>query len=104
MKEIKIVHADTFSDEIRSEMKKMGVRAYSVIPELYGKGLSTEPKFNDHIWPGKNMMMIVVCDEESADKILARIDLLREGNPNEGIFAWVSDVTKMTEHKDTNRI
>ena len=50
------------------------------------------------------MMMIVVCDEESADKILARIDLLREGNPNEGIFAWVSDVTKMTEHKDTNRI
>ena len=43
MKEIKIVHADTFSDEIRSEMKKMGVRAYSVIPALYGKGLSTEP-------------------------------------------------------------
>ncbi len=104
MKELKIIYADTFSEEIRAEMKSMGVKGYSIIPEVLGKGLSTEPKFNNHVWPGKNMLMYIICDDESAVKVMERMNKLRGENPNEGIFGWASDVSDLTEHDKTNII
>ena len=101
MKALNIIFADTFGDEMIAEMKKMGVAAYTIIPELFGRGLSTDPRFNNHVWPGKNMMMIILCDEKSADRIMERMNELREENPMEAIVFWTTPVLDISAHDKT---
>ena len=98
MKALHIIFADTFGDEMIAEMKNMGVTAYTIIPELFGRGLSTEPRFNNHVWPGKNMMMIILCDEKSAARIMERLNTLREENPVEAIVFWTTPLLDISVH------
>ncbi|HDS02998.1 MAG TPA: hypothetical protein ENN72_04740 [Firmicutes bacterium] len=102
LKALHIIYADTFGEEIIAEMKKMGVKAYTIIPELYGRGLSTDPRFNNHVWPGKNLMMIILCDEKSAGIIMDRMNALRRENPLEAIAFWSTVVSDISEHDKTN--
>ena len=99
MKALHVIFADTFGDEMISEMKKMGVDAYTIIPELFGRGLSTDPRFNNHVWPGKNRMMIILCDEKSASRIMERLNELRNENPVEAIIFWTTPVLDISVHK-----
>ncbi len=102
MKSVHIIYPETVHDELLSLMKKIGVGAYSIIPELYGRGYSTEPRFNDHIWPGKNQMMLIVCDEGSAVVILEKLELLREAFPHEGILGYSFEIDAITKHTVSN--
>lgn len=98
MKSVHIVYPETVHDELLQLMKKIGVGAYSILPEVFGRGYSTEPRFNNHIWPGKNQMMLIVCDDGSAEVILEKLELLREQFPHEGILGYSFVIDAITQH------
>ncbi len=98
MKSVHIIYPETVQDELLQLMKRIGVGAYSIIPEVFGRGYSTEPRFNDHVWPGKNQMMLIVCDDESANIILENLESLREQFPHEGILGYSFAIDEMTKH------
>ena len=61
---------------------------YTIIPIVYGKGLSSK-KLGDTVWPEQNFMLFsYVEDEETAKKIKMIITAIRQKFPREGISSF----------------
>ena len=103
MKEIKIIFMNTIFDRMEKLLKDLGVKAYTIVPELWGRGLNSEPKYHTHIWPGFNMGINIVCDNESAEKIINAIDEMKD-EITEPVFAYTTNVELLTKHNKTNKI
>ncbi len=104
MKKVTIIYSATILEELKDKLEEINVKAYSIIPTVYGKGLSTQPRFDNHIWPGKNQIMFIICDKESSKKILAVVNDLREEYSNEGIVGFIENIEDITTHENTNKI
>ena len=104
MKKVSIIYSATIFEEVKNDLEELGVKAYSIIPTIFGKGLITQPKFDNHVWPGKNQMIIVLCDDKSAKLILEKADNLREKYPREGIVAYIENIEDITKHDKTNQL
>ena len=104
MKKVSIIYSATILEEMKNGVEDLGVKAYSIIATVYGKGLTTNPRYDNHVWPGKNQMMIIVCDEKSSKKIIEKINKLRVEFPSEGIVGFVENVENITRHQKENKL
>ena len=72
------------------EFKEQKVAArYTKLANVMGAGYSN-PRLGDAIWPQLNMMYIIYCSEEEAEKIVAICQKLREKYMAEGIACFKS--------------
>jgi len=104
MKKVSIIYSATIFQEIKDMLENLGVKAYSLLPTVYGKGLNTQPKFDSHVWPGKNQMIIVICDKESSEIILKKVNELRDNFPKESIIGFIEHIENITKHDKTNKL
>ncbi|TYB31783.1 MAG: hypothetical protein FXF47_02615 [Candidatus Mcinerneyibacterium aminivorans] len=102
MKKVSIIYSATIFEEMKKALEDIGIKAYSIIPTVYGKGLSTQPRFDSHVWPGKNQMIIIICDEKSSNLILDEVNQLRKKFPKEGIIGYIENIDDITEHEKIN--
>ena len=72
----------------------LGVKEYSKMPRTTGKGLVSGPRLDDHVWPGYNVMLIMVVADEDAPRIMAALQEFRDGptGSRTGIFAYQTAV------------
>lgn len=57
---------------------------YTILPDVQGKGNKSK-KLGDTTWPEMNFVLFSYVDEDSAKKIKAIIQALKQKFPNEGI-------------------
>jgi UDP-N-acetylglucosamine 2-epimerase len=85
MKRIEIVANKSIEENIVESFKQHQVSPfYTVIPVAHGEGKSG-PRRGDHIWPEENVIFILYCSDEEADKAKESVRYLKERFPDEGI-------------------
>lgn len=97
MKMVMIAYNAAMDSEVMEVLEHCAVKSYTKIPSAYGKGATSGTHMDDDIWPGKNSLLIVACDDNAAKHILACTRELRKVLGKEGIKAFVMPLEEMTQ-------
>lgn len=80
------------SDDVNKLLLSRGADEFTRFEQCSGQGHRTGPRTNDHIWPGYNVMYVVVIEDELATAVMGDLREYRDANPNMGIYAYITPI------------
>ncbi len=87
---LELIFSQALEEDFVAEFKEKKLAArYTKIANVMGAGYSN-PRLGDAIWPQLNIMYIIYCSEEEAQKIIEICQSLREKYISEGIACFKS--------------
>lgn len=96
MKMVMITYNEAMDMEVMEALEHCVMKNYTKIASTYGKGNSSGTHMGNDIWPGKNNILYVACDEKDAAQLLSCVKNLREQLGKEGIKAFMWELDKIT--------
>lgn len=96
MKMVMIAYNEAIDAEVMEVLENCGVENYTKIMEAFGKGATSGTHLGNDIWPGRNNILYVVCEQAQVQKILAYVRELRKKLGKEGIKAFVLPIEEIT--------
>ena len=97
MKMVMIVYNEVMDLEVMEGLKGCVSGNYTKITGVFGKGNSSGTHLGNDIWPGKNNILYVACQDEEAKQLLICAQNLRKKLGHEGIKAFVWALEETTE-------
>lgn len=96
MKMVLIVYNEAMDMEVMESLEHCGLKNYTKIKGVYGKGATSGTHLGTDIWPGRNNILYVACDDKHKGLLLSCVSELRKKLGKEGIKAFVWDLTEIT--------
>jgi nitrogen regulatory protein PII len=96
MKMVMIFYNEAIDMEVMEALGKCGIKNYTKILSAYGKGEASGTHLGNDIWPGRNNILYVACDESQKNKLLSCIKELRKTLGKEGLKAFVLPLEELT--------
>ncbi len=96
MKMVMIAYNEAIDAEVTEVLENCGVENYTKIMSAFGKGATSGTHLGNDIWPGRNSILYVACEEKQAQEILTCVRGLRKKLGKEGIKAFVLPVEEVT--------
>jgi nitrogen regulatory protein PII len=94
MKAVFITYGQSLTDSVEDVLNKLHVRGFTRWTETQGRGSQQgEPHYGTHAWPSKNGTMIAIVQDHEAEHILAALRNINEQAEEQGLNAFVWDVT-----------
>jgi hypothetical protein len=96
MEMVMLVYNEAVDDEIMEMLGSCGLKNYTKIKGAFGKGGTSGTHLGDDVWPGRNNILYVVCQETEAAKVFSCVKELRKSLGKEGAkaFSWkIEEVT-----------
>lgn len=95
-KMVMIAYNEAIDAEAMEVLDNCGTKNYSKITAAFGKGTTSGTHLGNDIWPGKNNILYVTCEEKQAKQILSCVRELRKKLGHEGIKAFIMPVEEIT--------
>jgi len=91
MKMLMITYNEAIDMDVMEVLENCNLKNFTKITAAYGKGTTSGTHLGNDIWPGRNNILYVACEEEKSEELLLCIKELRKRLGKEGIkaFAWV---------------
>lgn len=91
-----IAYNEAIDVEVMEILANCVIKNYTKINGAFGKGTTSGTHMGDDIWPGRNNILYVACEEEQAQHMLDCVRQLRKELGREGIKAFVLPLEEMT--------
>lgn len=93
MKAVWIMHDIVLGDEVQDLLDELGLIGVSRWPRMTGRGPQSGTRLDNHVWPGANSGAFVVVEEETAARLMGRLQALRdEVGGKTGLWAFTTPV------------
>ena len=92
MKGIFIIYAPAIEKVVFDALDIVGAKYYTKFPYLHGVGGHAEPHLDTQTWPGSNMALLVVAEENMKNNLLNEIRKIKSKYLDEGIKAFVTNI------------
>ena len=96
MKMVMLAYNEAIDDEVMDIMNECGLKNYTKLTKVYGKGATSGTHLGNDIWPGLNNVLYISCRDEEAGRFTARIRDARKTLGREGIKAFVMPLDEVT--------
>jgi nitrogen regulatory protein PII len=96
MKMVIIAYNEAINAEVMEVLKNCGLKNYTKVTGVFGSGATSGIHEGNDIWPGRNNLLYVVCEERAAQQMLICVKELRKKLGKEGIKAFVLPVEDLT--------
>jgi nitrogen regulatory protein PII len=96
MKMVMIVYNEVTDAEVMEILEKCSMKNYTKLTGVYGRGTTSGTHLGDDIWPGRNNLLYVACEEKQAKEILSCVKELRKTFGHEGIKAFILPLEELT--------
>lgn len=96
LKMVMISYNEAVDLEIMEALSSCGLKNYSKVMGVFGRGESSGAHLGNDIWPGRNNMVYVSCPDEAAGKLMKAIRDLRQKIGSEGVKAFLLPVEEIT--------
>ena len=96
MKMVMVIYNEAMDSEVMEVLQHCVLNNYTKIPGVFGKGTSSGTHMGDDVWPGKNNILLVSCDDKAKDRLLSCTGELRKKLGKEGIKAFVMPLEEVT--------
>jgi hypothetical protein len=95
-KAVFISYNQALTERVIYLLDQLEIRGYTQWPLVNGVGTTDgEPRMGNHTWPEMNSATLTIIDEELVPVLLKYIKKLDEVNKENGIRAFVWDITDM---------
>lgn len=95
-KMVMIAYNEALDIEVMEIVGRFAVKNYTKIPGAFGRGTHSGTHEGNDIWPGRNSIIYVACDEKQAKEMLEAVRELRSKVSHEGIKAFILPVEEAT--------
>ncbi len=95
-KMIMISYNEAIDAEVMEVLANCGVENYTKIMGTFGRGSTSGTHLGNDIWPGRNNILYIACEEKQAKQILSCIKELRKKLGKEGIKAFIWNLEEIT--------
>ncbi len=89
MKMVMVAYNEAIDQEVMEVLKGCGLKNYSKITATYGKGATSGTHLGDDIWPGRNNILYIACEDKEADQLLSCVRQLKKTLGKEGVKAFL---------------
>lgn len=94
-KMVMIVYNEAIDSEVMEALQSCALKNYTKVLGVYGRGDTSGIHLGDDVWPGRNNIMYVACDEKQAKQMLSCVRGLKQSLGKEGIKAFVLPVEEL---------
>lgn len=93
MKMVMISYNEALDSEVMESLEACGLKNYTKVNAVYGRGEASGTHLGDDVWPGRNSILYVSCEDAKAKDLFSGIKELRKKLGREGLkaFAWGLD-------------
>jgi len=95
-KMVMVAYNEAIDSEVMEALEHCGVKNYTKIAGVFGKGAASGTHLGNDIWPGRNNVLFAACEQEEAQQMLSCIRELRKKLGQEGIKAFVLPLEAFT--------
>lgn len=90
LKMVMVVYYEAMDDEVMEVLGRCCMPYFTKLQGVFGKGELSGTRLGNDVWPGKNNLIYVACEDETAEKIISGVEELRKKRGKEGIkvFSW----------------
>ena len=96
MKMVMIVYNEALDNEVMEILESTAMKNYTKITEVFGCGASSGTHMGTDIWPGRNNILYIACEEVVGKKMVAAVKELRKSLGVEGVKAFLLPLEEMT--------
>jgi len=96
LKMVMIAYNEALDDEVMEVLLNCGATNYTKVIGAFGKGKTSGTHLGNDIWPGRNNILYIACDEQQAKKMFTCIRELRKQLGKEGVKAFVLPLEELT--------
>ncbi|MBM3248077.1 MAG: hypothetical protein FJZ10_01455 [Candidatus Omnitrophica bacterium] len=93
---VMIVYNEAIDMEVMEIMAKCPMKNYTKINSVYGSGETSGTHMGDDIWPGRNNILYIACNETEAKNLVSCVKSLRGSLGKEGVKAFVWELKEVT--------
>lgn len=96
-KMVMVIYNEAMDAEVMEALEKcVGKGGYTKVTGTYGRGKTSGTHLGNDVWPGRNNILCVACDEKASAQMLACVRELRKTMGHEGIKAFVLPIEEST--------
>ena len=96
MKMAMLVYNEALDNEVMEILENCMMKNYTKLTGVFGCGTSSGTHLGTDIWPGRNNILYVACEEATGKKIITAVKQLRKSLSAEGIKAFLMPLEEMT--------
>jgi hypothetical protein len=96
MKMIMLVYNEALDNEAMEILESCALKNYTKITGVFGCGTSSGTHLGTDIWPGRNNILYVACEEVVSKKIIVLVKQLRKSLGVEGIKAFLMPLEEIS--------
>src|SRR3990167_8111284 len=95
-KMVMIVYNEALDEDLMEALGSIGLKNYTKVLGVFGKGTSSGTHLGNDVWPGRNNILYIACEEDQSKELVARVKVLRQKMGHEGIKAFVLPIEYLT--------
>jgi len=95
-KMVMISYNEAIDVEVMEVLSSCGLKNYTKIMGTFGKGNASGTHLGNDVWPGRNNILYVACEEREAGELSSRIKELRKKLGKEGLKAFILPLEEIT--------
>jgi hypothetical protein len=95
-KMVMVAYNEAIDTEVMEILAGCALKNYTKVTGAFGRGETSGTHLGNDVWPGRNNILYVLCEEGQAKQILSGIRKLREKFGQEGLKAFVLAVEEIT--------
>jgi hypothetical protein len=96
VKFVLIAYNEAIDEEVLSLLSEVGVENYTKWTRVLGKGTTSGPHLDTHVWPKANNVLAVGVGDGQAVELLEQVRRLRDELGHEGVKAFQMPLEDMT--------
>lgn len=87
MKMLFLSYKESINDELMDILDELGIASFTKWDEVLSRRESGHSRMGTHIWPGVNSALILAVEDDTAERLMARVRSFNETLKFEGITA-----------------
>lgn len=91
-----LVYNEALDNEVMEILENCLMKNYTKLTGVFGCGTSSGTHLGTDIWPGRNNILYVACEEAVGKKIIASVKQVRKNLGVEGIKAFLMPLEDLT--------
>ncbi len=93
---VMVTYNEAIDAEVMEVLANCGLQNYTKVMGTFGRGSTSGTHLGNDIWPGRNNILYIACEEKQTQHLLSCIKELRKKLGKEGIKAFVLPLEEIT--------
>ncbi len=96
LKMVLVTYNEAIDMEVMELMEICVLKNYTKVMGVFGRGETSGTHLGNDIWPGRNNLLYVACEEKKSQQLISGVKDLRKKLGREGIKAFILPIEEAT--------